>query len=862
MDNQDSLTSQLNDLKQFGSAAFADGKVSMAAMALVGVGALVVAGVSLARHEYNKHQSEKHLAKVKEILELYNEYLVDIPGTGLQERSSLPPPFLLNDKGKPTEATALKLNTAIRNDLIRDKSVNTDAFLNQYSHHIQNAKIHLVSFYDARLNKNERNSFTQGKEDDVTSSVLTYLLVMLSEHCTKFEGYQADIAYLEAIIRFTNAYASLPRQSVLEASDPKKRQRFERLKQVCKELRQAKKLLIDHSHSRTLKSFVDELMSLTGKSLIPDLSRLFAKCIVPEKEWSFIDAATLEVLADGLVRQEYHNTHTILHQDEIKIPDSIFKEWLQSILVNYLNPQRAIEKPLILKDEHLTHLRALFKLCQNFLTLKSPQTNANGRYDSDKFVPVGFDKECYLEIASQLPVVFEPDTFLLIKECDAWKLYEVKSDRSLEELCLEEVRGLREALVALPQKKPFQLLSKNKQRKVNAALTLYRNHQQLKTRAQVFWNLAVLLEQLSDLKCYCEKLSDCIRDLGEIYVNNPAHCNFIFYSLNELGVDLINRIGIILKALSKVEEEQDHANDMLIKKQLDLATRMNSTLVTIREQVSINLDGILDKHHVHSKYSGDPQAAGLIDYENYERDKKKMAIQDMLLFVTKITLKYEINTSKYELSSAKKMLARSNSSYSISEEKAELVPAHREYPEEDKPIDPSVLLSRMRHRIDELEQEEKLDRITMRAYERLYDALSELDLRAILLQKEKEPLRRAKGEAIKGLGMALCKKTLVFLNYDQVRRVREATLFRNDLQNELLASNTPYLDDHKSDFGKIARASKELVLCLLFGFGFYVAKQRGGFFRTNSRAAAHRVGESCKNLTTSLLDDERWSPSR
>src|SRR5579872_6019177 len=113
MEAKDGVAVGLNDAKSSGLLPFVPNG-SAAAIALAGVATLIVSGVALAKHEYNKHKSRKHLAKIKKVLEFHNEYLVDILNAGVEEHPSLPPPFILDDKDNPSSAMALKLNLAIR----------------------------------------------------------------------------------------------------------------------------------------------------------------------------------------------------------------------------------------------------------------------------------------------------------------------------------------------------------------------------------------------------------------------------------------------------------------------------------------------------------------------------------------------------------------------------------------------------------------------------------------------------------------------------------------------------------------------------------------------------------------------------
>lgn len=900
------------DAKSIGNSILPGGNGSTAAVALAATATLVVGGVSLAVNQYSHRKSGNRLDKIKKVLEFHRQYLTNISGLGLGfgESLTLPPPFEL-EPGSETKSVpvykALKLTPQIRADMINDRSVNNDAFLLQYSRHIKAAKIHIQGLYDARLDSNERSILTRGREDDVTSGVLTYLLVMLNEHCTKFEGYLADIAILGGIIRFTNAFASLPRDTLLESHDPKKRQRFERLKHACRELQQAKKLLMDHNNSRTLKSYVDELMSICDKDLIPTLSSIFAKFITPEESWQFIDTATTEQLVKGVVRQEYRNTHQFfrLTQTAISMPDSIFKVWLQNITAYYDDPDHIVKIPVVLAESDLPRIKELFRECPNFLTLKSPQANADGGFDTERFVPVSFDEECQVIIASQRPITPIPHSFVLTRKNGIWKASEVGENRQLIKIEIDQIPQLRTALANLPSKKLPESITNREKSAVNTILTQYRNDMQLRARARIFTNLAILLDQLTDLNQFCQKLSDCIRDLGEIYMRNPHHCNFIFETLDAFGKDINDRIGLLFKAFEKVEEEQSTAIDMMMKGQLDLWMQLQEKLYNIREKVARKISGMLDKHNVHNNRWGNPKAAGAIDFDDYERARKNQAIQIMLMHATQIACKYRIESDKYDLRKPAAMLnslePRVESELKESEIDPLMVSArrfspmmytrhhspmsamqrlalldhplmsarrfsdsqlhenlnafseHKEGKIEVKEEEPEVILLQIRKRLDSiyLDTTERVNG-TRVVYEEMFQALDALDLKMKVMEKERQSSKRmAKAKQIRQMTIVFCKKTQEFLNLPLQQRVMGAASFIKSINDEL-ANRAVFLGEHRSAFYRFLNAAKEVGLCLLLGYGFYRAYKRGGFFKTDSQTLARQFERKSAKLARRL----------
>ena len=98
----------------------------------------------------------------------------------------------------------------------------------------------LKTFYFDRLRGEEGDSLEE-KKNDVLSTVISYLLYILDNHCLHFEGYDYDIAYLDAITNFIRGYASLEQS--------KNTPSFSNLNDAFESLSAAKIILVKHKES-------------------------------------------------------------------------------------------------------------------------------------------------------------------------------------------------------------------------------------------------------------------------------------------------------------------------------------------------------------------------------------------------------------------------------------------------------------------------------------------------------------------------------------------------------------------------------------------------------------------------------------
>jgi hypothetical protein len=211
------------------------------AATIISAGIVVtVAGATFAYKRYEDFEEKKHRKQIERVNELHKLYLNKIIVPGYAEIRGFPPIYKLDDGKDSSTAESMHMTDQEVAALGASLPHSIDTGLSEYREAVLSAILKLKDYYFCRKNKK-----------DITSGVLTYLLYMLETKCWNFEGYDYDIAYLEAISNFINAYASI---KGIENS-----QHFSRLQPVYAYLLTAKQSLEKHKELLSLQELVGEL---------------------------------------------------------------------------------------------------------------------------------------------------------------------------------------------------------------------------------------------------------------------------------------------------------------------------------------------------------------------------------------------------------------------------------------------------------------------------------------------------------------------------------------------------------------------------------------------------------------------------
>lgn len=424
-------------------------------------GVLVVAGATFAYTSYKSYEEKKHRKKMEAINELHKQHLQKILVPGFEEIRGLPVIFKFVEGKDSSAAESMHMNDDEVRAIGSTVPHGSDASLAEYRESVLNAILKLKDYY-----------FSRKDTTDTTCGVLTYLLYMLETKCFNFAGYNYDIAYLNAIANFINAYASI---KGIENSV-----HFSRLQPVYAYILTAKQLLEKHKDSLSLQEVVGELRDCCQDNS-NRLIRGFVKLTVKPEHFDLVETAAHDELKDGKLRKQYVRSEIIgieIREDpEIELPESIFKEWAMTLSTYYLESLT----PDINFAESLTSPE---KILTFFIKAKAILKEIDSGKTKTKEA-----KKLKADLAEIAEVFKDSPNFISTK-------------------------------LDLTKKTPkFIPISKNAE---------------LLERTKVMGHFAKLIHELVSLQYFCTHLLKSIQLLGEIYVKNPHHFNEIFKILQGL----------------------------------------------------------------------------------------------------------------------------------------------------------------------------------------------------------------------------------------------------------------------------------------------------------------------------------------
>lgn len=345
------------------------------------------------KHNWQAYKDKANLEKIDIVKILHAEKLTNLEvkdSSGrILELISLPEVFEGAD-GK--EQKGCFLTDSMMEAFNDNDPVFSDARLLEYGYHINNAMLALRDFYLSRI-KN-RTGWQRGKDIDVTSSVLTYLILNVSTHCYKMDSHFRTMAYLTGIIEFIEGFASKHGDTA---------DRFERLTIVRNHLLDAQVQLLQNSLELSYQTMFNEIcpvmMAYTKKLLISCV-----KLVSPNSHWSFVDRIMTHYIAEGIIRPHFKFEHNgyFVNPAEITIPKSILKEWLMECAKHFILALHINDKPEekgsyisskkfeqeLFDVKELKELEKVFANSENFLTRQQ-----NPKPGQNKWVPVKGEAE-------------------------------------------------------------------------------------------------------------------------------------------------------------------------------------------------------------------------------------------------------------------------------------------------------------------------------------------------------------------------------------------------------------------------------------------------------------------------------------
>jgi hypothetical protein len=349
---------------------------SSAAQTLTGLAALTVTVASIAVIEWQEHEDAKKLAAIKAALEQARGFFSNIivPGYKSEKVISLPDFWDMKDPAKPKSMfLALENLRQMVNANGTSKPV-----LHAYDNAIRSALKGYFLFYEVCYWRD----FGKNSDDAVTQVVLRNLMYLLSEHCTKFEGYGLDVRIMDVMIEYNEAFAAAHEE----------RTRY--LTPVNESLVMARNALLEHSKKLSLEETIEDAWTpckQVTEGLMADITQLLTLTDLRK----YTDFAKPELLAEGVVKAEFFKWfHFGTHPQRIDLVESEFKRDFMLAVQDYMSITKLEmgtppKPPVMLSTKDQAKLEKkkkeemlnFFKSIDNFLTRVS---NQSADYDPQK----------------------------------------------------------------------------------------------------------------------------------------------------------------------------------------------------------------------------------------------------------------------------------------------------------------------------------------------------------------------------------------------------------------------------------------------------------------------------------------------
>ena len=460
---------------------------NVSTMTAAGAGVLItVAATVWTYHAWRNYEIKAHRKKIEAVNLLYEQHLKTIIVD--QEIAGFPPIFKLSEQGDA--ADALHFTDEEIRAVGDSKSLDADIVLAKYRQHISSAILKLKKYYLER----------GGKKTDTTSGVLAYLLYMLEKKCFHFEGYTYDIAYLNAINNFINAYRMSDGGNHIR--------RREMLSDVYSYLDKAKEELVKHQNALSLEDLTKELNNFTVR-FSEKLLRDFVKLIVPHRDWSEVPTATMDELSDFILSKPYVSYNLgekiVLRDAIITIPESLMRTWFAWMLNYY---EESISRGASLDLHELTSPTEQFKL-PDWQVLTEFRNRKPQKFTDEEYASF---KEHTEQLASLKKIFKICDNFVTMK-------LEPKTAASTPDF--------------IPVTDEVEMLQ----------------------RAKFMMTFATLIHQMISLEYLCVYLLESIKQLGEIYTRSPQYFSLIFTVLVGICDRVKASISLNQKAIEEIQRQ-------------------------------------------------------------------------------------------------------------------------------------------------------------------------------------------------------------------------------------------------------------------------------------------------------------------
>lgn len=729
-------------------------------------------------------EEKKYKEEIEKIDGLYQKFLDNIVIKDFNDIQNLPPIFKLPTakKANPIESIYFTDNE-VKNIGLHAPHM-TDITLANYQEYILNAISILKSYY-----------FSRKERKDVTTCVISYLLYILEKKGLYFEGYTYDIAYLNALINFIRAYASIKNRE--------NTQHFSHFNDVYKDLLNAKHELEYQYDNKAFENVVHQLAD-TCLSTSKQMLKQMVKMIMPNEHWNHVSNATMEAIASKKIRNRYIHSEIkgiILKEDEeVVLPDSIFTHWITTLATYYLQTL-ASDKKMSVNDILSPDKIFIYPHCT-------------------KIADANFD---------QLSERLSP---LLITEIEQ-----------------EEIQSIRKLFSYCKNYMTTKLGSANKHGMPQfMSIT---DAKDIIIRSKLLSNYAILVHQLISLQYLSSCILKSIKELENLTLNNPTYLYHILNTADELCTQTRKSIEDIKEGFIFLQNENNNAMQLEEKedfpKQIKLL--LDTTMTTLKK---LNLQIKARKEKITPITSDTISTNKYIKQETYEI---AAALSNMYHIDVNNSAKNNETSSIRKDNVIKRKKANTHADKSLSElfqqisskeKNNQIIPSsvrnsgdavtintdqHKKIAiatqaaistatssEDDTPpisVNEQLitLVNHIHLAIQTIQQNEQPDKHIMTHFLHLDASISAMKNKLELLQREtqKTAERSNKITFILNTFLSICNKIILFLQESKEERVNAIDKLSNDIHSELFTKQAQTIDIHQNQFFKFITMNFEKI---------------------------------------------------
>lgn len=744
---------------------------------------------------------------------------------------------------------------------------------------------------------------------ELICSDLNYFLLVIALHCLRYSTLEKNIAYTGAIARCIQAYASFHKPEKESTREEKKR--FQHLTLVVGELLEAEISMTEYLPKQSLESLIHRGVLQTAfvaERMIKDL----VKMSVQKEFWPVVDSTTLSRLASNMIKPRFDYDQgvidNLLHKPHaIVLVESPFQIWIDRISRHFLLAENIpcgreydelpISRAPFIANHPRYSARAVRVLNEWYkdkvLTEKNLHDLEKVRYYSDNeienFAKKEFTEAEFLQFVNACH--FSDKTVEALRKEGLHQglmrprklkddeIKELKHVVTFSKLLLEELAHYKHVTLTANEIQKLETERLNEKElseikrifalannfftlepKLNNveglnSFTLVTDNQRVVERSLIYSDFASLINKLILLYHYELYLWNRAQQLGEIYMSDPHHCNFIFSILDALGKLVYAEAKAIENKIDQIDQQNSKARVMHDVEHADIIDQIKTHLGTVTGTLKGYLDDIQERHQ---KWSPNVMAIGNIDTSKDRMFELAAKIMNEFKIEMPHTIDEIVDVDRKPIKPLPVVDVKKGNDAPPLDPIAFLDEPGSIKPSATSESTPVTDVEQQEVTLDELDNKMKV--VRQKALDmpksaqqeyclQLFRHLNQMRERTLTLENDN---RHGKAGDMRCLLNSVLGVVDSFLTKNSSKNRKDRSEAAKSFCEEMRVClhEGPFsagIDKHSNYAGRVA---KDVITSIPFLFGFWNAYQRGGYFCTDLRAEANWIEEYCRLIKT------------